>query len=658
MRATSEKNNPGPNKNGRQIHWQMYLLIVLVGLTITSIMGYGFFKGTRMTETYAPLVDAAMEIKLEATTAHLWFEEIMSGDRYEDINMVWQHQDQAEWYAQAMLDGGENLEGTFIPLEDIEMRVKINNVQKKLLEFRKITQQRLDIQRLSGVGTDIDQRYDRIYQDFLQEADEVETKLQQLMTADLRHFRFIQIFLLGATILLFLSIGVAFYRSERNKEQSFQTLVRAKAELEREVFERKRTEEALRASEEWLRTILETLDNVAFITTDLNGEETRIGTFSTGAEKMFGYKASEIIGKKVAVLHLPDAAADFQEIQHFLNSSAKGSFEEATLVRKSGDTFTALFTLHPLFDSVGAIHGTLGVTFDITERKEAEVELTNYREKLEELVEQRTKELTDKTNKIMESRKALTYLLEDVSEAREELQKVNNDYLVVNQELKEFAYIVSHDLKAPLRAISQLTHWISEDYSQAFDNEGQKQMGLILQRVKRMDGLIDGILEYSRVGRIRVKTVQLNLHVLVQDIIEILAPPETIKVSIANKLPMIEGDPTRMEQIFQNLINNAIKFMNKDHGIVTVDCVDDGLFWKFSVADNGPGIEKRYFEKIFQIFQTLTSRDEHESTGIGLTLVKKIVTLYGGKIWLESEKDLGTTFFFTLTKKGEQDEKL
>lgn len=109
-----------------------------------------------------------------------------------------------------------------------------------------------------------------------------------------------------------------------------------------------------------------------------------------------------------------------------------------------------------------------------------------------------------------------------------------------------------------------------------------------------------------------------------------------------------------MEQVFQNLIGNAIKFMDKGEGMIKVGCADEGAYWKFSVSDNGPGIDKRYHDKIFQIFQTLTPRDEHESTGIGLTLVKKIIGLYGGSVWVESEEGTGSTFFFTLPKKGEK----
>ncbi len=300
----------------------------------------------------------------------------------------------------------------------------------------------------------------------------------------------------------------------------------------------------------------------------------------------------------------------------------------------------------------------LGIVQDISDRKHVEEELKKYRENLEELVKERTNELERKTENLEESRKALTYLLEDVNIARNELEKVNNEYDAANRELKEFAYIVSHDLKAPLRAIGQLSHWIAEDYSDSFDADGKEQMDLILQRVKRMDGLIDGVLQYSRVGRIKEKEEPLDLNIFVKEVIDDIAPPDTVQILFDSKLPVVLRDPTRMGQVFQNLIGNAVKYMDKDEGLVKVGCADEDAYWEFSVSDNGPGIDERYHDKIFQIFQTLTPRDERESTGIGLTLVKKIVTLYGGSIWVESKTGHGTTFFFTLAKQGEDNEKL
>jgi len=220
----------------------------------------------------------------------------------------------------------------------------------------------------------------------------------------------------------------------------------------------------------------------------------------------------------------------------------------------------------------------------------------------------------------------------------------------INQDLKEFAYIVSHDLKAPLRAISSLVDWIASDYADIFDDKGKELLDLLLGRVKRMHELIEGILKYSRVGRIKEDKVKVDLNQLVTDVIGMVAPPDNIKVGVKGKLPIIVAEKTRIEQVFQNLISNAIKHMDKPKGSVQVACEEKDNYWQFSVADNGPGIEEKHYKKIFQIFQTLVPRDEIESTGVGLSLVKKIVEMYGGKVWVESEVGMGSTFFITVQK--------
>jgi PAS domain S-box-containing protein len=232
----------------------------------------------------------------------------------------------------------------------------------------------------------------------------------------------------------------------------------------------------------------------------------------------------------------------------------------------------------------------------------------------------------------------------------QELKCTNQKVKSINQELKDFAYIISHDLKAPLRGIKTLADWIASDYAGKLDDNGKDQMNLLLARVERMHSLIDGVLQYSRVGRVKEENVRLNLNELIPDVIDMVAPPESITVTVENELPVVECGKTSIMQVFQNLVSNAVKYMDKPQGRVTIGCVEEDDFWKFSVADNGPGIEEKHFERIFRIFQTLTPRDEFESTGIGLTVIKKIVELYGGKIWVESELGEGSTFFFTLPK--------
>lgn len=220
-----------------------------------------------------------------------------------------------------------------------------------------------------------------------------------------------------------------------------------------------------------------------------------------------------------------------------------------------------------------------------------------------------------------------------------------------NRELTDFAYVVSHDLKAPLRGIGSLAAWLHKDYADKIDADGREQLELMLGRVKRMNGLIDGILAYSRAGRAREGEMDVDLGRLVPNAIDLLAPPAHIRTEVITPLPSVKMEPTKAQQLFQNLLSNAIKYMDKPQGHVRVSCVaEDQHFWRFSVADNGPGIEEKYFERIFQLFQTLAPRDSVEGTGVGLALVKKIVELEGGRIWVESTPGTGTTFHFTLPK--------
>jgi PAS domain S-box-containing protein len=217
-----------------------------------------------------------------------------------------------------------------------------------------------------------------------------------------------------------------------------------------------------------------------------------------------------------------------------------------------------------------------------------------------------------------------------------------------NKNLEEFAYIVSHDLKAPLRAIGSLSNFLEEDYSDKLGPNGLELLKLMVGRVDRLNNLIEGILKYSKIGRSQQKTEKVNLNNIVKEVIELIAPPGNIEIKIETFLPTILYDPIKAEQVFQNLIGNSIKYMDKPKGIIRIGSSSEGNFWKFYVADNGPGIGEKYFEKIFQIFQTLSPRDKKESTGIGLSIVKKIIETNGGKIWLESKVGQGSTFYFTI----------
>lgn len=237
-----------------------------------------------------------------------------------------------------------------------------------------------------------------------------------------------------------------------------------------------------------------------------------------------------------------------------------------------------------------------------------------------------------------------------VEERTADLVTANKNLERVNNELKEFAYVVSHDLKAPLRAISSISEWIKTDYHDKLDETGKEQLDLLSSRTTRMQRLIDGVLAYSRAGRVKGRMSKVDLNELLRSIIELLDPPENITISIEKRMPTLVCEETRITQVFQNLLSNAIKFMDKPQGIIKINCKANNGYWRFSVIDNGPGIDEKYHDMIFRIFQTVSAKDEYESTGVGLSVIKKIVELYGGKVWLDSEIGKGTSFHFTFPR--------
>lgn len=217
-----------------------------------------------------------------------------------------------------------------------------------------------------------------------------------------------------------------------------------------------------------------------------------------------------------------------------------------------------------------------------------------------------------------------------------------------NEELKEYAHIVSHDLKSPLRSIAALTSWIKMDNLKVFDKESLQNFTDIETTLEKMDSLITDVLKFSSLEATVNEDDQVDLDVILKEAIKMLHVPINITINIKDKLPTIRGDKTKFQQLFQNLIGNAIKFNNKENGNVTINVKDLKSFYKFTISDNGIGIEQRNFDKIFKIFQSL--KKSEDSSGIGLSIVKKIVDIYNGEIWLESELNKGTTFHFTLKK--------
>ena len=217
-----------------------------------------------------------------------------------------------------------------------------------------------------------------------------------------------------------------------------------------------------------------------------------------------------------------------------------------------------------------------------------------------------------------------------------------------NESLNEYAQIVSHDLKSPLRSIHTLVTWIKGEKENVLNEQTQKYISLIEEKVEKMDYLIEGILTFSKIDSYENTNEWVDLNEIVENTIRIIDVPQNMEIVIAKKLPVRNSNRFRMQQLFQNLISNAIIHNDKTKGTVLIDFTEDDDFHTFSVRDNGPGISKKFRNKIFHLFESYSS--DNKSTGIGLSIVKKIVEKYNGNIWIESEKGIGTTFFIKLPK--------
>ncbi|MBU1061269.1 MAG: HAMP domain-containing protein, partial [Candidatus Omnitrophica bacterium] len=249
-----------------------------------------------------------------------------------------------------------------------------------------------------------------------------------------------------------------------------------------------------------------------------------------------------------------------------------------------------------------------------------------------------------------------TDLENKVKERTIQLAEANEALALKNKELDDFTYIVSHDLKEPLRGTKAFTKLLMEDYSNKLDKEGKEYLKTILDSSVRMTRLIEDLLNLSRIGRIKNIEPDIDLSAILLNVRKNLVyalEEKKVDLKLTENFPKVTCDKIRISEVFSNLISNAIKYSKKDvRPVIEVGYEDKGGFYEFHVKDNGIGIEKEYYDKVFQIFQRLHAKGEYEGTGAGLTIVKKIVENHGGKIWIASTPGEGSTFYFTLPKKA------
>jgi PAS domain S-box-containing protein len=390
-------------------------------------------------------------------------------------------------------------------------------------------------------------------------------------------------------------------------EQRTTELEQANKVLKSEITERKRAEEQIKEQNEFLNLVIESLTH-PFYVIDANDYSIKMANSAAYTDIIpEGLTCYKLTHRQDQPCTDPEHTCPLEEV--------KKTKQPVIVEHKHYDTNGNLRTIevhaYPVFDKHGNVTQIIEYSLDITENKKNE--------------------------------KALAVLNKELESTIHELQRAN-------KEIQEFTYITAHDLKTPLRGIGTLANWLLTDYSDKFDEHGQTQVKMLVERAKRSDKLVDSILQYSKAGQSIEEHEKVDLNTVLPEIICEIDPPENIEIIIDNELPVLICKKTHMNQIFENLIRNAIKYMDKEKGQIRIGSIEEGSSWKFNITDNGPGIDNKYHKKIFKIFQTLSQHNENESTGIGLSVAKKIVELNQGRIWVESNPGEGSTFFFTLPK--------
>jgi PAS domain S-box-containing protein len=395
---------------------------------------------------------------------------------------------------------------------------------------------------------------------------------------------------------------------------------RANLALAAEIIERKRAEETLRASEERFRILVENVKDYAIFGLDPLG---RILSWNAGAEAISGYRAEEIVGQQHSRLYPQEAIDRGWPEEELEKAAADGRFEdEGWRMRKDGSRFWSNVTITALRDASGELIGFSKVSRDLTERKRAEEKLAAF---------------------------------------NEQLQRTNHELTAANKELEAFSYSVSHDLRAPLRAMDGFSQILLEEYSAALPAEAQEYLRDVRENTRCMGQLVDDLLALARLGRQPLHTERTEPELIVRRCLGELqkeCPGRRAEI-VVGQLPACSADPGLLKQVWINLLSNALKYTSRreaarvEIGGEQSNSTGPPIYF---VKDNGIGFDMRYADKLFGVFQRLHAADEYEGTGVGLAIVQRIIQRHGGRIWAEAQPDRGATFFFTLANEANQNE--
>ncbi len=287
------------------------------------------------------------------------------------------------------------------------------------------------------------------------------------------------------------------------------------------------------------------------------------------------------------------------------------------------------------------------------ELEEANEQLITLKENLELKVEERTRDLANQVNKLDKSQQAMLFLVEDLNDTSKKLKEKQEKLNNVNQELEAFTYSVSHDLRAPLRAIEGFSKFLLSDYSEKLDEEGKRFISVIRDNTKKMDQLITDLLRLSRVTKSEMTFTKIGMAQLAAATYNEIATEEEKQAFefIVEDIPDAKGDTTLIKQVWSNFIGNSLKYSAKsEHKKINIGYLNDENSITYFVRDSGAGFNSKYKDKVFGVFQRLHKDNEFKGTGVGLAIVKRILDKHNGKVWAEGAVDKGATFYFSLPK--------
>lgn len=370
---------------------------------------------------------------------------------------------------------------------------------------------------------------------------------------------------------------------------------------------------------------LDSVYGIALIATDKKGI---IKLFNKGAEELLGYKSEEMIEKESPMIFHDKEEVEkrgkylSQKLHRVIKgfetfvvySEIKGyENKEWTYIQKNGNKILVDLYVSPIVNKKKELIGYVGLARDINERLKYEKNLKN-----------------------------------DIKILHKKLNEKGKIISVLNKEIRTVTYNLSHGIKTPLHGINQITHWLLEDHKNSLSADAQELMNLLSERVEKLNLLIDNLLEYTNIKKEHQKIYRTDLNETLKNLLKFMDIPDNIEIIITSNLPVISIGKKYIESVFTNLIENSIKYMDKPKGYIEIGLIELKKDYLFFVKDNGPGIDIKYHEKVFDMFQTLNDDTSIENLGVGLSLTKKIIEIHGGIIRLESRLGDGTSVFFTL----------